>query len=239
MRTAEGIGPPVPRAAAGAQLPALLAMQEAGDLPGDRAVVHRAWTTTTCAAGPSRRSTRSAGCRTGARRGSRRWSRSGRTGASAGSGPGACRSRRWAARPATPSSSRPRRSATSATCSASHGADAWFTRPVEELLPPGAACPRCGGTSFRKEGDILDVWFESGSSHRAVLSKDFDLGYPGVHVPRRLRPAPRLVPVVDPDGRRDQRHRAVRERADPRVRRRRARGGRSPSRWATTSRPTR
>ena len=58
------------------------------------------------------------------------------------------------------------------------GADAWFTRPVEELLPPGAACPRCGGTSFRKEGDILDVWFESGSSHRAVLSKDFDLGYP-------------------------------------------------------------
>ena len=58
------------------------------------------------------------------------------------------------------------------------GADAWFTRPVEDLLPPGAACPRCGGTSFRKEGDILDVWFESGSSHRAVLSKDFDLGYP-------------------------------------------------------------
>ena len=58
------------------------------------------------------------------------------------------------------------------------GADVWFTRPVEELLPPGAACPRCGGTSFRKEGDILDVWFESGSSHRAVLSKDFDLGYP-------------------------------------------------------------
>ena len=32
--------------------------------------------------------------------------------------------------------------------------------------------------SFRKEGDILDVWFESGSSHRAVLAKDFDLGYP-------------------------------------------------------------
>jgi isoleucyl-tRNA synthetase len=59
-----------------------------------------------------------------------------------------------------------------------HGADAWYTRPVEELLPPGAACAHCGGTSFRKEGDILDVWFESGSSHRAVLSKDFELGYP-------------------------------------------------------------
>ena len=42
----------------------------------------------------------------------------------------------------------------------------------------GAACAQCGGTSFRKEGDILDVWFESGSSHRAVLAKDFNLGYP-------------------------------------------------------------
>jgi isoleucyl-tRNA synthetase len=60
----------------------------------------------------------------------------------------------------------------------SEGADSWFTRPVEELTPPGAVCPRCGGASFRKEGDILDVWFESGSSHRAVLANDFDLGYP-------------------------------------------------------------
>ena len=60
----------------------------------------------------------------------------------------------------------------------SQGADAWFTLPVEQLLPAGAACAQCGGTSFRKEGDILDVWFESGSSHRAVLAKDFDLGYP-------------------------------------------------------------
>ncbi|MGE5756255.1 MAG: isoleucine--tRNA ligase, partial [Planctomycetaceae bacterium] len=51
------------------------------------------------------------------------------------------------------------------------GADAWFTRPVGELVPPGTACPRCGGTSFHKEGDILDVWFESGSSHRAVLDE--------------------------------------------------------------------
>ena len=37
---------------------------------------------------------------------------------------------------------------------------------------------RCGGTSFRKEGDILDVWFESGSSHRAVLGQDYGLGFP-------------------------------------------------------------
>ncbi len=60
------------------------------------------------------------------------------------------------------------------------GADAWFTRPVEELMPPHAACPNCGGTTFRKEGDILDVWFESGSSHRAVLSQNFGLGYPAL-----------------------------------------------------------
>jgi isoleucyl-tRNA synthetase len=58
------------------------------------------------------------------------------------------------------------------------GADAWFSLPVEQLVPAGAACARCGGTSFQKEGDILDVWFESGSSHRAVLANDFNLGYP-------------------------------------------------------------
>ncbi len=58
------------------------------------------------------------------------------------------------------------------------GADAWYSRPVEEIAPKGAACSKCGGTKFRKEGDILDVWFESGSSHRAVLSGDFDLGFP-------------------------------------------------------------
>lgn len=51
------------------------------------------------------------------------------------------------------------------------GADAWFTRPVEEIAPPGASCPQCGGTKFRKEGDILDVWFESGASHRAVIDE--------------------------------------------------------------------
>ena len=51
------------------------------------------------------------------------------------------------------------------------GADAWFQRPIAEILPPGATCPSCGGTAFRKEGDILDVWFESGSSHRAVLDE--------------------------------------------------------------------
>ena len=51
------------------------------------------------------------------------------------------------------------------------GADSWYRRPAEELVPPGATCPKCGGTSFTKGTDILDVWFESGSSHRAVLDE--------------------------------------------------------------------
>ncbi|MGZ6141963.1 MAG: isoleucine--tRNA ligase [Myxococcales bacterium] len=49
------------------------------------------------------------------------------------------------------------------------GADAWFDRDLSELLPKGAACAKCGGTKFEKETDILDVWFDSGSSFSAVL----------------------------------------------------------------------
>ena len=51
------------------------------------------------------------------------------------------------------------------------GADAWYTKPVADLLPPNDSCPDCGGTEFTKDTDILDVWFESGSSHRAVLDE--------------------------------------------------------------------
>ena len=51
-----------------------------------------------------------------------------------------------------------------------HGADAWYDRPVEDFLPSGLACPSCSGTTFEKEMNILDVWFDSGSSHEAVLS---------------------------------------------------------------------
>jgi len=59
------------------------------------------------------------------------------------------------------------------------GADAWYDRPAADFVPPGASCPGCGGTAFRKEGDILDVWFESGSSQRAVLREpSFGLGFP-------------------------------------------------------------
>jgi isoleucyl-tRNA synthetase len=50
-----------------------------------------------------------------------------------------------------------------------HGADAWYERPIEEFLPDGLTCPSCGGQTFERERDILDVWFDSGSSHEAVL----------------------------------------------------------------------
>jgi isoleucyl-tRNA synthetase len=50
------------------------------------------------------------------------------------------------------------------------GADAWYTHSAEELLPPGTKCS-CGTAKWRKESDILDVWFDSGSSHLAVLEK--------------------------------------------------------------------
>lgn len=48
-------------------------------------------------------------------------------------------------------------------------ADAWYARPENELLPEGYRCAKCGGADLRKETDILDVWFDSGSSCVAVL----------------------------------------------------------------------
>ncbi len=58
------------------------------------------------------------------------------------------------------------------------GADEWHVRDAKDLLPAGTQCPKCGGTSFRKETDILDVWFDSGCSHAAVLEKRPDLSWP-------------------------------------------------------------
>ena len=50
-----------------------------------------------------------------------------------------------------------------------YGADAWYERPIEEFVPDGMKCAECGGTEFEREFNILDVWFDSGSSHEAVL----------------------------------------------------------------------
>ena len=52
------------------------------------------------------------------------------------------------------------------------GAEAWHTTDVSALLPAGAQCAHCGSTAFRKETDILDVWFDSGTSWFAVAESD-------------------------------------------------------------------
>jgi isoleucyl-tRNA synthetase len=52
--------------------------------------------------------------------------------------------------------------------------DAWVNHTTEELMPKGYKCPKCGGVHFRKETDIMDVWFDSGCTHRAVVHKRQD-----------------------------------------------------------------
>jgi len=56
------------------------------------------------------------------------------------------------------------------------GSDAWFVRPVNELVPESLKCPDCGGREFSREEDILDVWFDSGVSHASVVERDPRLG---------------------------------------------------------------
>jgi isoleucyl-tRNA synthetase len=58
------------------------------------------------------------------------------------------------------------------------GADIWFEEEVDRLLPKGTRCAQCGGRGFTKEMDILDVWFDSGVSHAAVLEKRDELQFP-------------------------------------------------------------
>jgi len=57
------------------------------------------------------------------------------------------------------------------------GSNSWFKKDAAEILPPGSKCPKCGSQKFDKENNILDVWFESGTSH-AVLGKRLDLPWP-------------------------------------------------------------
>ncbi|MDI7259448.1 MAG: isoleucine--tRNA ligase [Thermodesulfobacteriota bacterium] len=58
------------------------------------------------------------------------------------------------------------------------GADIWFEGEADHLLPEGTQCPKCGGSGFKKEMDILDVWFDSGVSYAAVLEGRDDLQFP-------------------------------------------------------------
>jgi len=58
------------------------------------------------------------------------------------------------------------------------GSDSWFKREVGDFLPKGFKCPYCEGGDFSKGSDILDVWFDSGVSHQAVLKKREALDFP-------------------------------------------------------------
>jgi isoleucyl-tRNA synthetase len=58
------------------------------------------------------------------------------------------------------------------------GADVWFQKETSELLPDGFSCSQCGSSEFDKENDILDVWFDSGVSHAAVMEDDERLDWP-------------------------------------------------------------
>jgi isoleucyl-tRNA synthetase len=61
---------------------------------------------------------------------------------------------------------------------AKKGSDCWFELPIEDFLPQGLSCAHCKGKSFSKGVDILDVWFDSGVSHQAVLKKRKELEFP-------------------------------------------------------------
>lgn len=65
-----------------------------------------------------------------------------------------------------------------------HGSDVWFAREAGELAPPGLKCPECGSDQFTKETDIMDVWFDSGTSHLGVL--DQPEIWPGLRWPADL-----------------------------------------------------
>ncbi len=59
-----------------------------------------------------------------------------------------------------------------------HGSNIWFDKTADELVPEGFVCPKCGKTHFSKESDIMDVWFDSGSTHAAVLDERPYLHFP-------------------------------------------------------------
>ena len=60
-----------------------------------------------------------------------------------------------------------------------HGSNVWFEKTADELVEGlGLKCPHCGGVHFSKESDIMDVWFDSGSTHAAVLDERDELTFP-------------------------------------------------------------
>ena len=98
---------------------------------------------------------------------------------------------------------------------AREGADAWYNDRRRRFCPREQV-RQVRRHKFRKEMDIVDVWFESGSSHAAVLGHEPD--FPGLPtIPRRRRPASRMVPLFPALRRRHQGRRAVSQRRDRRL----------------------
>lgn len=63
------------------------------------------------------------------------------------------------------------------------GCDYWYEADMKDIVPEGLKCPKCGGQHWKRESDILDVWFDSGTSFAAVLEKA-----PRIGLPRRPLP---------------------------------------------------
>jgi isoleucyl-tRNA synthetase len=61
---------------------------------------------------------------------------------------------------------------------AKEGSDIWFIKEIKDFLPKGLKCPHCAKEDFQKGSDIIDVWFDSGVSHQAVLKKRIELDFP-------------------------------------------------------------
>ena len=59
-----------------------------------------------------------------------------------------------------------------------HSSDIWFEKEAKDLMPEGAMCNKCGAAEFTKDHNILDVWFDSGVSHAAVLEEREGLSWP-------------------------------------------------------------
>jgi isoleucyl-tRNA synthetase len=77
-----------------------------------------------------------------------------------------------------------------------HGSDAWYELPVERFIPDGFTCPECAAAGpFRKETDILDVWFDSGCTHRAIQVTHPELA----EVLKRAQHGGRIVYFEGPD----------------------------------------
>ena len=58
------------------------------------------------------------------------------------------------------------------------GSDAWYKYDAEQIIPAGEVCEKCGASEWTKDTDIMDVWFDSGSTHAAVLDERPELRFP-------------------------------------------------------------